>query len=83
MLGTLREQMEQHRSNEACAVCHLKMDAVGFGMEHFDAIGAWRDRDGRFEIDASGVLPDGSEFQGASELMDVLIQRKKRRSAAV
>jgi len=77
LLGSLREQMEQHRSNEACAVCHLKMDALGFGMEHFDAVGAWRDRDGRFEIDASGVLPDGSTFQGASELMDVLISRKQ------
>ena len=47
-LGSLREQMEQHRANETCAVCHRTMDALGFGMENFDAIGAWRTRDGRF-----------------------------------
>jgi hypothetical protein len=75
--GSLREQMEQHRSNPACSVCHLKMDAIGFGLEHFDAIGAWRDRDGRFDIDASGELPGGQKFGGAEELMEILVQEKK------
>ena len=77
LLGSLRERMEQHRSNETCAVCHRTMDAVGFGLENFDVIGAWRDRDGRFEIDSSGVLPDGTAFDGAAELMGVLADRKK------
>jgi hypothetical protein len=76
-LGSLREQMEQHRSNPACSVCHLKMDAIGFGLENFDAIGAWRDRDGRFDIDASGELPGGQKFGGAVELMEILVQEKK------
>ena len=76
-LGSLRERMEQHRANPACAVCHTKMDIVGFGMEHFDAIGGWRDRDGRFEIDASGELPGGRKFNGADGLMDILVEEKK------
>jgi hypothetical protein len=77
-LGSLREQMEQHRSNEACAVCHRTMDALGFGLENFDAIGAWRDRDGRFDVDASGELPGGRSFNGASELMQILVEEKKQ-----
>jgi hypothetical protein len=77
LLGSLRERMEQHRANPACAVCHQTMDVLGFGLENFDAVGAWRDRDGRFAIDASGTLPGGAEFQGAAELMDVLIAQKR------
>ncbi len=76
-LGSLREQMEQHRANPACSVCHLKMDAIGFGMENFDAIGAWRDRDGRFDVNASGELPGGRKFAGAGELMQILVEEKK------
>lgn len=76
-LGSLREQMEQHRSNEACASCHRTMDALGFGLENFDAIGAWRDQDGRFEIDASGELPGGQSFDGASQLMEILVAKKQ------
>ena len=45
-------------SNPVCAACHKLMDPIGFGLEHFDAIGAWRDRDGTAAIDATGVLPD-------------------------
>ncbi len=76
-LGSLREQMEQHRSNESCAVCHRKMDALGFGMENFDGIGSWRDRDGRFVIDASGELPGKRTFNGAAELVQILAEEKK------
>ncbi|MGB1707795.1 MAG: DUF1588 domain-containing protein, partial [Rubripirellula sp.] len=75
-LGSLREQMEQHRANESCAVCHRTMDALGFGFENFDAIGAWRDRDGKFEIDASGELPGGVRFDGADGLMKILTENK-------
>jgi hypothetical protein len=75
-LGSLREQMEQHRSNEACAVCHRTMDALGFGLENFDAIGAWRDQDGRFTIDATGELPGGMKFDGAEDLMQILTKNK-------
>jgi hypothetical protein len=76
-LGSFREQMEQHRSNPACSVCHLKMDAIGFGLENFDAIGGWRDRDGRFDIDASGELPGGQKFGGAVDLMEIMVREKK------
>lgn len=71
-LGSLRERMEQHRSNVACAVCHRQMDALGFGLENFDGIGAWRDLDGRFPIDPSGELPGNQTFSGPAELMQVL-----------
>lgn len=77
VLGSLRERMEQHRSNDACAVCHVRMDAIGFGLENFDPIGAWRDRDGRFEIDPSGSLPGGVSFDGPAELMQILLEQKQ------
>jgi hypothetical protein len=70
--GSLRQQMEKHRSNPVCASCHSRMDPLGFGLENFDAIGQWRDKDGKFDIDASGVLPDGRKFQGPVELASVL-----------
>jgi hypothetical protein len=76
-LGSFRERLEQHRSNEACSVCHRKMDALGFGLENFDVIGAWRDRDGRFEIDASGTLPGNLQFEGPKQLMQILAEQKR------
>jgi hypothetical protein len=77
VLGSLRERMEQHRSNESCAVCHRQMDALGFGLENFDAIGAWRERDGRDEIDPSGVLPGNVEFSGPADLMETLVEQRR------
>ena len=72
LLGSLRERMEQHRSDPSCAVCHKKMDALGFGFENFDAIGAWRERDGQFVIDPSGELPGNQRFAGPSQLRQIL-----------
>ncbi len=74
--GSLRERMQQHRDNESCAVCHRKMDALGFGLENFDAVGAWREKDGRFDIDPSGQLPGGRQFENAAELMTILVEEK-------
>lgn len=74
--GSLRQRMEQHRANPSCASCHSLMDPLGFGLENFDAIGAWRDRDGAFAVDASGKLPDGSSFQRPRELKAILKQKK-------
>ena len=68
--------MEQHRANPSCASCHTLMDPLGFGLENFDAVGAWRDREGAFFIDASGELPDGSSFKGPRELKAILKQKK-------
>jgi hypothetical protein len=70
--ASMREQMEAHRRNPGCAACHRRMDPLGFGLENFDAVGAWRTKDGRFDIDASGVLPDGRAFQGAEQLRGIL-----------
>jgi cytochrome c553 len=74
--GSLRKQMEAHRKNPACANCHARMDPLGFGFENFDAVGAWRDKDGKFDVDSSGVLPDGSTFKGPAELRKVLLKKK-------
>lgn len=71
--GTLRQQMEQHRADPACAGCHAKLDPLGFGLENFDGIGAWRDEDAKTKIDATGVMPDGSKFDGPAELRKVLV----------
>jgi mono/diheme cytochrome c family protein len=76
-LGSLREQMQQHRANPSCAVCHQKMDTLGFGLENFDAVGAWRDKDGRFDIDATGTLPGNRHFSGPVELIGILVDEKK------
>jgi mono/diheme cytochrome c family protein len=74
--GSLRQRMEQHRANPNCAVCHTKMDALGFGFENFDAVGAWRTQDGKFTIDASGTLPGGKNFKTPAELRGILKENK-------
>ncbi len=76
LVGTLRERMEQHRVNPACAACHSVMDQLGFALENFDAVGRWRTRDGRDEIDARGELPDGSKFNGVEDLRALLSNQR-------
>lgn len=68
----LRKQLEMHRQNPACAVCHREMDTLGLGFENFDAVGRWRDVDGAQPVDAAGVLPDGRQFTGPVELVRLL-----------
>ena len=63
--ASLRQQLEEHRTNPICASCHQRMDPLGFGLENFDAVGAWRTMDGKFPIDASGTLPDGRDVHRA------------------
>src|SRR5262249_27417148 len=75
--GTLRQRMELHRANPSCASCHSRLDPLGFGLENFDAIGAWRDRDGKFPIDSSGKLPSGESFQGDKALKAILKRRER------
>jgi hypothetical protein len=70
--ASLRARMEQHRTNPNCAVCHKRMDPIGFGFENFDAVGAWRNKDGKFDVDASGELPSGQKFSGPKQLVAVL-----------
>jgi hypothetical protein len=69
---SLRQQMERHRSDPACASCHTKMDALGFGLENYDATGKWRTKDGKFPVDASGTLPGGKSFVTPAELRKLL-----------
>ena len=70
--ASLRQQLEQHRANPVCASCHARMDPLGFSLENFDAVGAWRAQDGKFPIDPSGTLPDGRAFRNADELIGIL-----------
>ena len=70
--ATLRQLMERHRSDPSCSSCHARMDALGFGLENFDAVGRWREREGRFPVDATGTLPGGKSFEGAAGLKRIL-----------
>lgn len=76
LTGSLRQRMEQHRANPACANCHAKMDPLGFAFENYDAIGAFRTKDGEFPIETAGVLPDGKAFQGPGELKSILMEKR-------
>jgi len=69
---SVRQQLEAHRANPTCASCHRRMDPLGFGLEHYDAIGAWRETDGNTPIDAAGALPDGRTFHDTAELRAIL-----------
>ena len=76
--ATVRELMEQHRANPVCAGCHAPMDPLGFALENFNAIGGWRTTDARSPIDASGVLPNGAEFEGPSGLRTLLVDNAEQ-----
>jgi hypothetical protein len=75
LTGTLRERMEQHRADPTCAVCHQRMDPIGFAMENYDAVGRWRDNESGQPIDVMGKLPNGLSFNGAQELSDMFVQQ--------
>jgi hypothetical protein len=70
---SLRQQMEQHRTNEPCASCHKMMDPIGFALENFDAVGSWRVRDGGVRIDAKGKLFDGTDLDGPVSLRQAIL----------
>lgn len=74
--ATMRERMEQHRSNAVCASCHRMMDPLGFALENFNAIGKWRASDAGAPIDATGVLPDGTQFDGPVDFRAVLMSHR-------
>ncbi len=74
--GTLRQRLEIHRSNPSCANCHAKMDPIGFALENFDAIGAYREKDGNFPIDSAGEFADGTPFKDAADLKQIVRQKK-------
>jgi hypothetical protein len=70
--GSLRQQLEKHRSNAVCASCHSRMDVLGFGLENYDATGKWRTVDGKFTIDSSGTMPNGKSFTNPAEMRTLL-----------
>jgi len=72
---SVRERLVKHRANPACAVCHARMDPYGFGLENFDAIGRWRVTEDGKAVDASDSLPDGTSFNGPSELRAAILRR--------
>ncbi len=75
--ASLRQRMEQHRADPLCSSCHSVMDPVGFSLEHFDGIGAWREKDGAFPVDASGLLPSGEKFNGAEGLARLISEKRR------
>jgi mono/diheme cytochrome c family protein len=75
---SMREAMTVHRSNPACAGCHARMDPIGFSLEHFDAVGAWRDRDAGVSIDATGSFAGGVTFDGLAGLKKELLRRPEQ-----
>ena len=74
--STVREQLERHRANPACATCHRNIDPVGFALENFDAVGQWqaKTREG-LSIDSAGILADGTPIDGPVALRRALSAR--------
>lgn len=70
---SIRERLEAHRENPACRDCHALIDPLGFAMENFDAVGAWRDHEYGAAVDASGLLADGTAVDGIEALRDALV----------
>jgi hypothetical protein len=74
---SVRRRLEQHRAQASCAVCHNRMDPLGFGLENYDGVGTWRDKDAGAPVDASGTLPSGESFRGPGELKAILKARPR------
>jgi mono/diheme cytochrome c family protein len=77
LTGTLRQRLEKHREDPMCSSCHAPMDPIGFGLENFDAIGRWRDKDGKLDIDSSSEFVSGDKFSGAKELTALLAKTRQ------
>jgi hypothetical protein len=74
---TLRQRLEQHRSNPICASCHNIMDPLGFALENYDLIGAWREKDGPAKVDTTGRLADGTPLSGPIDLRAAVLSRSE------
>jgi len=75
--ASLRQRLELHREDPMCSSCHSIMDPIGFGLENFDGIGAWREKDGAFPIAAAGALHTGERFSGVAELRQILATKRR------
>jgi mono/diheme cytochrome c family protein len=74
--ASLRQRLERHRASSSCASCHAVMDPVGFSLENFDLIGAWRTTDGGVRVETTGRLADGTELSGPASLRRALLDRR-------
>jgi len=74
---SLRDRMEVHRKNPACASCHQRMDPIGFALENFDADGTWRTASDGVSVDASASMPDGTRFDGVAGLRELVVSHKE------
>jgi mono/diheme cytochrome c family protein len=74
---SIREQMEVHRQNPACSVCHVRMDPLGFSLENFDAIGRWRTHVEGRPVDASSIFADGTPLNGVRGLKAFVLDRRE------
>ena len=74
--GTVRQILQKHRENVQCAGCHNKIDPYGLALENYSAIGVWRAKEGGFDIDGSGILPNGKSFENIAEFRAVLNARQ-------
>jgi hypothetical protein len=74
---SVRERMEQHRSNPACMSCHRVIDPLGLALENFDVTGQYRIKDNGVPVDSNGQLYDGTEMQGAAGLRSALLKHKE------
>jgi hypothetical protein len=73
---TIKERMVRHRKDPTCAVCHAKMDPLGIAFENYDAVGRWRNMDGKFKVDPAGLTAEGQKFSSAADLKKILLSRK-------
>jgi hypothetical protein len=74
---SVRERLDAHRKNPGCAICHVRMDPLGFSLENFDALGKWRATSDGVAVDASASLPDGSRFDGVAGLRALLVSHRE------
>ena len=82
-VASVRERLEAHRKNPACAGCHSVMDPLGFALENFDPVGRWRTHEAGAPVDASGALPNGAKFEGVSGLRALLLEQRDQFAANV
>jgi hypothetical protein len=73
---TFREQLALHATQPSCAACHRKIDPIGFSLDNYDPVGAWRDSSKERPLDVTGILPGGERLNGAADLKKVLLRRK-------
>jgi hypothetical protein len=74
---SMREALELHRANSACASCHARLDPLGFALENYDGVGKWRTQDAGAPIDATATLPDGATFESLAGLKKVLMSTRR------